>query len=292
MRRSDLTITEPSAFGAPIFSAIIVHVVVAVLLLSSWNFSVNQPDAFELPKNIRAEFVQIEQAKPEPEVVEPLVNPKPPVRETPKPVETPKSLPPKPEPVVAKPEPIPQVKAPEPVIEQPTPEPEAINISQEPEPRIVEQQPDPVEETTISKPEEDLFGDLLAGLAAEEQAISNKIEEITQSQIRAAQIQSEINNYQRTITAQIEEKWSRPVELRLMDLSSIEAVVAVEILPTGELQKATIARSSGNTNYDQSVLRAIEKVRRFSVPDDPELFEAGGFRNLNITFRPEDLMKS
>lgn len=288
MRRNDLSITEPSSFGAPIFSALIVHAVVGFLLLTSWNFSINQPEAFELPKNIRAEFVQVERARPEPEIVQapPAQPPKP----APKPVEAPKPAPPKPAPVV-KPEPTPVVKAPEPVVEPPIPE--AINISQQtPEPAPQpEPKPQPVEEP-VQAAEEDLFGDLLAGLAAEEQAISNRIEEITQSQIRAAQIQSEIDNFQQNITSQIEERWSRPAELLLMDVSNIEAVVSVELLPTGELQRATITRSSGNANYDQSVIRAIERVRRFAVPSDPELFEAGGFRNLNITFRPEDLMKS
>lgn len=76
-----------------------------------------------------------------------------------------------------------------------------------------------------------------------------------------------------------------------MDVSQLVATVQVELLPTGELLKVTLTQSSGNANYDQSVLRAIERVRRFSVPDDAEVFEAGGFRRLNVIFTPEDLMK-
>ncbi|MDO7636672.1 MAG: TonB C-terminal domain-containing protein, partial [Porticoccaceae bacterium] len=108
---------------------------------------------------------------------------------------------------------------------------------------------------------------------------------------RRIAIEAQVGDYVLAITQQIEEKWSRPAELRLMDLADIQAVVAVEILPTGELQSASILQASGNANYDQSVLRAIEKVRRFRVPADPEVFEMGGFRRLNIIFRPEDLMK-
>ncbi|WP_196157294.1 cell envelope integrity protein TolA [Reinekea sp. G2M2-21] len=267
----------------PIIGAVAVHLVVFTLLIGSWSFSYSKPKTFEIPKSIKAELVVLEKPKPvqeKPVVTQPKPQPKPETVSKPKPkAET--------KPVVQ-----PKTEA-KPVLPKPVePKPNTVNVSKpaETKPAVVET-PKQTETKPETAPAEDLFENLLAEMAAEDSAIQEQIEAIEQSQIRQAEIAAQVSDYIVVITQQVEEKWSRPVELRLMDLSNIEAVVAVEILPTGELQSATVVQPSGNENYDQSVLRAIEKVRRFTVPQDSEVFEAGGFRKLNITFRPEDLMK-
>jgi colicin import membrane protein len=270
----------------PIIGAVAVHLVVFTLLIGSWSFSYSKPKTFEIPKSIKAELVVLEKPKPvqeKPVVTQP--KPKPETVSKPKPkVETKPVVQPKPEAKPVQPKPV----EPKPV----EPKPNTVNVSKpiETKPAVVET-PKQTETKPEPAPTEDLFENLLAEMAAEDSAIQEQIEAIEQSQIRQAEIAAQVSDYIVVITQQVEEKWSRPVELRLMDLSNIEAVVAVEILPTGELQSATVVQPSGNENYDQSVLRAIEKVRRFTVPQDSEVFEAGGFRKLNITFRPEDLMK-
>jgi colicin import membrane protein len=269
-------------YSLPVIGAITMHVVLGAILFGTWQVSNKSPIEFEIPKNIKAEVVTIEAPKPEPKVVETAKpKPKPVPKPTPKPKETPKVA------ETPKPKETPVVK------ETPAPAENVIDLSEpKEEPVIPEVAPvipevEPEVEPEVSQ--EDLFNDLLAGLAAEETAINEQIEANEQSKVRQAEIKAQVSDYITAITIQIEEKWSRPVELRLMDLSNIEAVVSVELLPTGELQSASIANTSGIENYDQSVLRAIEKVRRFKVPTDSEVFEAGGFRRLNITFRPEDL---
>lgn len=277
-------------YSWPIFGAIAIHVVVTVLLFGSWSFSSKSHKEFEIPDHIVASVVTIEKPKVVPK---PVVKPKP----TPKPTPVKK---PQPKPVV-KETPKPVVKEqpkPEPVvIEQPKQEeivlPEAEPEIKEPEikePEIVE--PEPVEETPVLESEEDLFNNLLEGLAAEEASINEQIEIIETNQAKQAQMEAVVTNHRAIITTQIEQQWSRPPELRLMSLQGIEAVVLVELLPTGELLNVSITKSSGNDRYDQSVMRAVERVRRFSVPEDSEAFEQGGFRRLNITFKPEDLMNS
>ncbi len=283
MKSPSASIDAGKQFSLPIIGAIAVHIVVFALLLGSWNMTYKEPKKFEIPKNIKAEMVTIEKPKPEP--VKPKVVPKQETKA--KQVEQPKPKPVTPAKEVAKP--VAETKPKEPA---PKPVDKAVNVSKEvvkPEP-IATPKPAPVVEPE-PVPVENLFDDLLAEMAAEDEAIQDKIQEIEDSKARQAKIAAQVSDYITLITQQVEEKWSRPVELRLMDLSNIEAVVAVEILPTGELQSASIVRSSGNVNYDQSVIRAIEKVRRFTVPQDSEVFEAGGFRQLNIIFRPEDLMK-
>ncbi|EAR08237.1 cell envelope integrity protein TolA [Reinekea blandensis] len=288
MSSPDVTLTQH--FTVPILAAVVVHLVVVGLLLGSWSLSFQRTVDFEIPDHIRAEIVRVDEVQPEPQPVVEQPAPKP----TPKPEPKPEPAP-KPEP---KPEPAPQPK-PEPVPEpkpEPAPVEDTVDLSEATEPETP-QEPvqEPPAETAPEQPaepsQEDLFESLLEGLAEEDEQINQQIAEIEQAQQRQAEVRQQVNNYQAAITEQIAQRWSRPVELRLMDVSQLEASVLVELLPTGELLNVTLTRSSGNSNYDQSVLRAIERVRRFSVPDDAAVFEAGEFRRLNVTFRPEDLDK-
>lgn len=60
-----------------------------------------------------------------------------------------------------------------------------------------------------------------------------------------------------------------------------QTVVGIVILPTGQIQDATIESSSGNKNFDESALRAVWKAS--PVPPAPEsLYEK--FRQVRITF--------
>jgi len=76
-----------------------------------------------------------------------------------------------------------------------------------------------------------------------------------------------------------------------MDLQGKATVVRINLLPTGELQgEPVIERSSGIDSLDQSALRALQRVRRFEVPADSQVFNQN-FRSFTITFKPEDLMQ-
>jgi colicin import membrane protein len=270
-------------YSLPIVGALVTHVIVLGLMFGSWRFSFESHKEFDIPDHIVASVVTVEQlkkAEPTP-VVSPRPTPTPPapepvVKETPKPV------------VKKEPEPEPVV------VEPPEPEQEIVTetVPEKTEPEIKEPEPVEVQPEPVVENEDDLFSDLLEGLAAEEASINEQIEMIESNQAKQAQIDSAVSSHSAIIRSQIEQQWSRPPELRLMSLQGIEAVVLVELLPTGELLKASIIKSSGNQRFDDSVLRAVERVRRFSVPENAEAFEQGGFRRLNITFRPEDLMSS
>lgn len=280
------TTTFGKQYSWPIVGAVALHAVVVVLIFSSWNFSLRSHKEFEIPDHIVASVVTIEQPKVAPKPVvqpktTPAPKPKPVVKETPKPVVKQE---PKPEPVV-KQQPKPEQKTVPEVIPETKPE---IKQPEAEKPELAE--PEPQAEQPVIENEEDLFNNLLEGLAAEEASISEQIEIIESNQARQAEINAAVTNHKAMITRQIEQQWSRPPELRLMSLQGIDAVVSVELLPTGELLNASITKTSGNQRFDDSVLRAVERVRRFSVPENSEAFEQGGFRRLNITFRPEDLM--
>jgi TonB family protein len=271
-------------FSVPITLALGVHILVALMVFSSWSFSSTKPKAFELPNSIRAEVVTI--AKPEPK---PVVKPKPVAKPKPKPAPITKPVP---KPIEAAKPKTPEVKVPEKTVPK--------ELTTKPVPTPVETIPEVVtpSKEEVAKAAADaqardaaLFDNFLAGLDAEDAKIEDKLAQIDADNARAQQIGLEIENYTAAITQQISQRWSRPAELRLKDLTGLEAKVSVQLLPTGELSAVSLVESSGMQTYDQSVLRAIERVRRFKVPEDPNVFEAGGFRRLIITFIPEDLMQ-
>ena len=70
------------------------------------------------------------------------------------------------------------------------------------------------------------------------------------------------------------------------------AVLAIRLVPTGEVISVEVIQSSGNAAFDRSVEQAVRKAERFPELRDMSttLFETS-FRNLTITFRPEDLLR-
>lgn len=278
--------SSESDYTLPLVFAVAVHLLAAVLFFGNIGLQSTPKRAdFELPSSIKASVVQIEQVVPPEPVVQQAPKPEP----KPAPVAQPKPQPVKAEPKPEEPAPKPVEPAPKPVEPAPveTSVPSTLQVPEKPaEPVAVEPAPDDTE--VISEAE--LLDNFLAELEAEDRAIEQQLAAIEAENERAAQVSAAVANYTQLITQQIQQRWSRPAELRLMDLSNIQAIVAVQLLPTGELDSATIIEASGLATYDQSVLRAIERVRRFEVPEDSDLFEAGGFRRLTITFRPEDLM--
>jgi colicin import membrane protein len=63
-----------------------------------------------------------------------------------------------------------------------------------------------------------------------------------------------------------------------------EARVLVTQLPTGEVLEAKLVFSSGDTAYDDAVIRAILKSSPLPKPDTPAMFQ----RTLDLRFRPQD----
>ena len=118
------------------------------------------------------------------------------------------------------------------------------------------------------------FIDLMTLLAAEEQALQAEKEKNTSISYAAA-IQRKVVTY-----------WSRPPSAR----NGMECVIAIQLVPTGEVVASSLLMSSGNKAFDLSALNAVKKAGSF-----PELknlssteFERN-FRRFRLLFRPEDL---
>lgn len=94
------------------------------------------------------------------------------------------------------------------------------------------------------------------------------------------------NNYIALITETIQNSWSRPPSAR----NNMEAELALQLMPTGEVVSVNIVKSSGNPAFDRSAEVAVLRAGRFpELQQLPiEIFE-DYFRRLHLKFKPEDL---
>ncbi|MEP5567733.1 MAG: cell envelope integrity protein TolA [Halioglobus sp.] len=184
--------------------------------------------------------------------------PKPKPRAKPKPKTTPKVAVSKPKPKpVAKPKPKPVAKAPA----KPAPKPKA---EPKPEPRITEE-----ELAAITR------ADMARAMAAEDEVLEATATADEMAASYASLIQQTVVNY-----------WSRPPSAR----NGMEALLQIQLIPTGDVVNVSVLKSSGNSAFDRSAVNAVEKAGSF-----PELqklpnreFEKT-FRRFRLLFRPEDL---
>ena len=98
--------------------------------------------------------------------------------------------------------------------------------------------------------------------------------------------QDEAARYGAAMKAVITNQWNRPPSAR----NNMEVLLSIRLVPNGDVVSVSIKKSSGNAAFDRSASLAVEKVGRFDMLQgmSSSLFEKH-FRNIEITFRPEDL---
>ncbi len=251
--------SSDSVYGRPVTPRIVVRPALASLALHGLLLAA-------LTLNWISAEPEVIKVKPVPKVInarlvdvsefqKPKPAPKPKAAANPKPkVAKPKPKPqpkPKPKPAPAKPKPAPKVKV-EPKVEP------------KPEPRITE-----AELAAITR------ADMLRNLEAEEEVLEATATAEEMAASYAALIQQTVVNY-----------WSRPPSAR----NGMEAILEVQLVPTGEVVSVKVLKGSGNMAFDRSAMIAVEKAGSF-----PELrnlptreFERM-FRRFNLRFKPEDL---
>lgn len=118
--------------------------------------------------------------------------------------------------------------------------------------------------------------ELAAALAAEEQ------------EMQALQDQQATAGYLEYIAAEIESNWRRPPSAR----NGMKVVLSLHLLPTGEVDNVYVVKSSGDSHFDESAIRAVKRVGRFSELQnmDPILFDRN-FRKLTLEYNPSDLRR-
>ncbi|WP_257263630.1 cell envelope integrity protein TolA [Endozoicomonas sp. ONNA2] len=82
--------------------------------------------------------------------------------------------------------------------------------------------------------------------------------------------------------------WNRPPSAR----NDMVAEIRISLSPFGDVLDITMLKSSGNDEFDRSVIQAIRQASPFSELKDLErrIFEQY-FRRITFRFRPEDLVK-
>ena len=91
----------------------------------------------------------------------------------------------------------------------------------------------------------------------------------------AALIQQTVVNY-----------WSRPPSAR----NGMEALLEVQLVPTGEVVSVSLLRGSGNSAFDRSAMNAVEKAGSFpELQNLPTREFEKNFRRFRLLFKPEDL---
>jgi len=122
---------------------------------------------------------------------------------------------------------------------------------------------------------------LMEALAVEEQQRS--IEKALADEQTAQKNAAITNDIASQIRAKISKSWRYPPSAR----PDMEAVVRIQLVPTGEVVHVSIITGSGNEALDRSVLAAVNRAQPLPVPKDSRVFEQQ-FRNFVMAFRPED----
>ena len=185
---------------------------------------------------------------------------------------------PKPQPKpVAKPKPRPQAKKPAPkAVSRPAVKKTQPTAKAKPAPKA-QPAPAPREDVTPISQEE-LAAITRADLAKAVQEEEQVLTAATAGDVAAsyaALIQQTVINY-----------WSRPPSAR----NGMEALLAIQLIPTGEVVSVSVLKSSGSTAFDRSAINAVEKAGSFPELQNlpPREFEKT-FRRFRLLFRPEDL---
>lgn len=143
--------------------------------------------------------------------------------------------------------------------------------------------PPQVVEKAQPKPEPRLTAAELAAIARADLSRVMESEEQEQAALTSDELAA---SYAALIRQTVVSYWSRPPSAR----NGMEVLLALQLIPTGEVVSVTVVKSSGNTAFDRSAINAVEKAEQFpelkGLP--PREFEKT-FRRFRLLFRPEDL---
>jgi len=126
---------------------------------------------------------------------------------------------------------------------------------------------------------------------AREQEAARQAELERQQQLatqQAAENARAVDAYSAIIYNAVAREWVIPPSAR----NGMTAVLSIRLVPTGEVISVDFIQSSGDAAFDRSVEQAVRRAERFPELQEMSisLFEAS-FRNLILTFRPEDLLR-
>lgn len=123
---------------------------------------------------------------------------------------------------------------------------------------------------------------LAQALAAEDRQLKARDAAAVAAAQRASETDKLVARYTDMISARIRENTRLPENLA----GNPQAEFKLAVLPSGDIAKITLTRSSGNPAYDQAVLRGIEKSSPLPLPAERAAMER--FRDLRITHKARE----
>jgi TonB family protein len=178
-------------------------------------------------------------------------------------------------------------KAPKPAAKaKPKPKPKA-KPKPKPAPKpLVKPKPVAKPKPAPPKPEPRMTAAELAELARAELSQAMAAEEQAQQEQAAVTAGEMAASYASLIQQTVVNYWSRPPSAR----NGMEVLLALQLIPTGEIVSVTVVKSSGNAAFDRSAINAVQKAGRFpELQNLPSREFEKTFRRFRLLFRPEDL---
>jgi TonB family protein len=243
----------PRIVVRPALASLALHGLLLAFLVFNWT-SVDESRTVKVkpaPRVINAKLVDISEFQPRPKP-----KPKPKAQPKPKPKVTP-----------AKPKPKPKVQAkPKVTAAKPKPAKPAVKPKPKPEPRITEE-----ELARIAR------DDLAQAMASEDEFLEAEA---------TASAEQMVASYMSVIRDAVVGRWSRPPSAR----NGMEALLQIQLIPTGEVVSVSILQGSGNSAFDNSAVAAVQKVGSFpELQNLPSREFEQNFRRFRLLFKPEDL---
>ncbi len=128
--------------------------------------------------------------------------------------------------------------------------------------------------------------DRLQALADSSFLNSLEDEAVDLAEAASADAEAVAQSYRFGIYQKVVANWSRPPSAR----NGMEALLQVELVPTGDVVAVMLIEPSGSAAFDRSAEQAVRKARRFEVPKESAIFEQH-FRRFTLLFKPEDLLR-
>ena len=128
--------------------------------------------------------------------------------------------------------------------------------------------------------------DMKQQLAADTAANEARLARLTQARAaskRQAEVASVVGEYRDQISAKVRGNTRLPDNLK----GNPQVRCLVKLLPTGEVLSVRVTQSSGNSAYDDAVVRAIEKSSPLPLPSDRDA-RAAFVPELSFVHRPKE----
>lgn len=115
---------------------------------------------------------------------------------------------------------------------------------------------------------------------ARKRALAEQLAAEEQARADAAAV-STINEYTALIKNKVSRNWLKPAG----NIQGLRCKVSVRLIPGGEVVSAQVVKSSGNSVFDRSVESAVFKASPLPLPKDPAI--AARMREIDFEFIPE-----